>query len=190
MCTCVPHLHSQQIHCFLFHESRHKKLHMSQPLLLHTHGSEPSHSAFLPITISDLCRIFPKISLSTCSLGAIPCRVSLVFCTTVYCFFILYFPSAYMHNYALIFFEKGKTLCCAISLATAPLCLLSFRVKLLENVGLYYLKFFSSPLSKIYSGWAFIHPSSETILIQVTNDFHFVIINFLCPHPTWLGVSI
>ena len=65
----------------------------------------------------------------------------------------------------------------SLAINTSLLSPLSLNVKLSEIVAyLCFLKFFPS-LSKICSSWVFYnHMSSETILIQVTNNFHLVIL--------------
>lgn len=65
----------------------------------------------------------------------------------------------------------------SLAINTSRLSPLSLSVKESEIVAyLCFLKFFSS-LSKLRSSWVFYnYMSSETILIQVTNNFHFVIL--------------
>lgn len=61
ICSHVPHLHSQQMHCFLFHKKRSaspEMFHTSPPLLdTPTAVCAPT---LLPATVNDLYTVFPK----------------------------------------------------------------------------------------------------------------------------------
>lgn len=117
---------------------------------------------------------------SICTLYTIPCRFYPFFNITMYFSLLSLFCQQHvgMALFSLSFFLITLSWApFSLAINTSLLSSLSLNVKLSEIVAyLCFLKFFPS-LSKICSSWVFYnHMSSETILIQVTNNFHFVIL--------------
>lgn len=92
-------------------------------------------------------------------------------------FLTLSFLSAtYRHALFSLFFLRSNTILGTFLFYLLILPYFLPECETFRNCCLCFLKFLPS-LSKICSSWVFYnHMSSETILIQVTNNFHFVIL--------------